>query len=1553
MAGEFANGFFEDDDPKLAARTSEAATAQAKSDGGPCGNSSVVDLTNSPPSTSTILPSDYSRNNKPQLSSLAALESWLGNDTEMVASPQATTNANGWLASPSSASRQPGMATLMSGEFQSALSLNPQLSIGARKVTHLNQQASTPSGTFLGSSRLQDAPNVSSTNGTDSRPTASVSNGFARYASQQQAPPRSDPSSSQPAQQRFASTNNTNIVDSNRSSAPLTQQPQRAAAAGRIPVISSASGAKVPSSSLPATSAGAGTSTAAAPGTKGSLKDYYRMQSANVSARMNSLAEQGLIPPRARTMSGGYPSAPSVTSPSGALVSPVSDRPVVYKQKSRDMIDLTGEDNSDPDEIIVEDKIVCIGQLTSLALILYAVPELVPEPAKDAQGVPLPDHLQSQAPALPQPPLPIHILRADKQGQNETLKLVTPGSRDVFGCMEHKVANVLGPLLGNGWSGTGITTEIKGKVWCEASVVRRGERNPMMLPLRLLLFARTYDVPFVADLLEKQAIYLEHPITYNPKMHHDAPYQNPHNPGANSRDAERRRTQFLSGMIGGSGLIRSVNNVEVQREQVESVWKSLKSGPDLPEVEPPATVRTKLYPHQKQALSFLLDREKLQKITDRDPKGGGKPTRVSLWERQQDPFGRVRGWKNLVSDLEIAGESPPPQTRGAILADDMGLGKTIVIISLVATTLAEARDWCTQPITGDSGDERVQALAKQSKPSTGVSISDFTSNLYGLADTGQNVPKDPNAPLVGANGRPLSKKAQAKLKRERKRDELQQARFKRLACRSRATLIICPLSTIQNWESQFEEHTADGDGSRSYTINVHDEQDYTVEEGESSSDDNSSFGRLESQVNGKKKRNSKAISVYVYHGNSRIAEPHKLADYDVVLTTFSTLGTEYSKQCRAEDEREAEVEERKRRETNDSEDEPLTVFGYGAKGEVIETKPGDDVVKAGKPLRKRKRVECDYDSPLQQIQWFRVVLDEAHIIKEHTTIQARAACDLSTYRRVCLSGTPLQNSLNDLFSLIRFLRLEPFTDRAVWNQHIGALAKMGDKLGVQRLQLIMRHLCLRRTKESKDKNGQPILRLPPVSHQMVKLELDPQEHAFYSSHHSRYKHDFQKLEETDSVMKNFCSILQELLRLRQICVHMSLVRDAEDLANAEDGDLIKTIVKHGISKPRAIKLLSMMKDAGAGQCAECGQEMLAGSSTGAAKGDEDEGTAATTSKRKPPARKRTKTKSASASAQNTDDDGDGAASKDDRVAVITRCQHLFCRQCFTTNVCPQWGGKLPHDVRAACSQCREEMTPILDAVEVTPTELERAVEQAKDELAEAETQKGGRRAKKVKGERLLEMSTKTRALLQDLMPFSQANPATDNFDNQMSVEGGDKVSATIGFQPVKGEVVKSVVFSQWTKYLDRIGDALDAVKIRYGRLDGGMNRDQRTQAMDTFKSDPRCEVLLVSLRAGGVGLNLTAARRVYLMEPFWNPAVENQAVDRIYRLGQTHSVQTVRFIIRKSIEANMLKIQKRKTALANMSITQSRSKAELAKERLEDFRIMLSMDDKDSDDEKE
>lgn len=348
----------------------------------------------------------------------------------------------------------------------------------------------------------------------------------------------------------------------------------------------------------------------------------------------------------------------------------------------------------------------------------------------------------------------------------------------------------------------------------------------------------------------------------------------------------------------------------------------------------------------------------------------------------------------------------------------------------------------------------------------------------------------------------------------------------------------------------------------------------------------------------------------------------------------------------------------------------------------------------------------------------------------------------------------------------------------MWTQFIGALVKNGQQLGVERLQLVMRHLTLRRTKESLDKHGKPILSLPPVSHKIIRLQLDPVEKAFYSSHYQSYKHAFEQLEQTDSVLKNFCSILQEILRLRQICVHMALVKDAEDVGGA--GDLIETINKHGISKPRAIALLSMSKDAGMAQCAECGTELLAGVA-GANEADEDLKPDATNGRRKPAKRARkatttstgtTATGSASASAVNSEDDAHShfnaaasAAATDSR-SIVTRCQHLFCRPCFLQHVYADWGdGTISATARAACSVCRQDLTPALDAVEVGVDEFERAIVEENvvkeeagagmdSEAEEGRPRRGGARAKaagvvvkkekKPKPTRFFEHSTKMR-----------------------------------------------------------------------------------------------------------------------------------------------------------------------------------------------------------------
>ena len=124
---------------------------------------------------------------------------------------------------------------------------------------------------------------------------------------------------------------------------------------------------------------------------------------------------------------------------------------------------------------------------------------------------------------------------------------------------------------------------------------------------------------------------------------------------------------------------------------------------------------------------------------------------------------------------------------------------------------------------------------------------------------------------------------------------------------------------------------------------------------------------------------------------------------------------------------------------------------------------------------------------------------------------------------------------------------------------------------------------------------------------------------------------------------------------------------------------------------------------------------------------------------------------------------------------------------------------------------------------------------------------------------------------------------------------------------------KALVFSQFTSFLALLRPRLDASGIAYEYLDG-RTRD-RAARVERFQTDPDCRLFLISLKAGGLGLNLTAADYVFLLDPWWNPAVEAQAIDRAHRIGQTRHVFAYRLIARDTVEERVLELQQRKRAL--------------------------------------
>jgi SNF2 family DNA or RNA helicase len=136
---------------------------------------------------------------------------------------------------------------------------------------------------------------------------------------------------------------------------------------------------------------------------------------------------------------------------------------------------------------------------------------------------------------------------------------------------------------------------------------------------------------------------------------------------------------------------------------------------------------------------------------------------------------------------------------------------------------------------------------------------------------------------------------------------------------------------------------------------------------------------------------------------------------------------------------------------------------------------------------------------------------------------------------------------------------------------------------------------------------------------------------------------------------------------------------------------------------------------------------------------------------------------------------------------------------------------------------------------------------------------------------------------------------------------------------VVSEGHKVLVFSQFVQHLTLVRNGLDERQLSYAYLDGH-TRDRQGE-VERFQNDQNLQIFLISLKAGGVGLNLTAADYVFILDPWWNPAVEAQAIDRAHRIGQQRPVFVYKFISQGTVEEKILALQKRKLQLVSDLIT--------------------------------
>ncbi len=188
-------------------------------------------------------------------------------------------------------------------------------------------------------------------------------------------------------------------------------------------------------------------------------------------------------------------------------------------------------------------------------------------------------------------------------------------------------------------------------------------------------------------------------------------------------------------------------------------------------------------------------------------------------------------------------------------------------------------------------------------------------------------------------------------------------------------------------------------------------------------------------------------------------------------------------------------------------------------------------------------------------------------------------------------------------------------------------------------------------------------------------------------------------------------------------------------------------------------------------------------------------------------------------------------------------------------------------------------------------------------------------------------------VLEALLRLRQAACHSGLVDADRKVESSAKLSQLLShIKEVTQEGHKALVFSQFTSLLALVKPMLDQEKIVYEYLDG-KTQDRKTP-VERFQNDPNCPVFLISLKAGGTGLNLTAADYVFILDPWWNPAVEAQAIGRAHRIGQTQKVFAYRMIAKGTVEEKILELQKTKRDLAESIISED-----------QDFVTKLTRDD--------
>ncbi|CAK9008055.1 ATP-dependent helicase rhp16 (DNA repair protein rhp16) (RAD16 homolog) [Durusdinium trenchii] len=676
-------------------------------------------------------------------------------------------------------------------------------------------------------------------------------------------------------------------------------------------------------------------------------------------------------------------------------------------------------------------------------------------------------------------------------------------------------------------------------------------------------------------------------------------------------------------------------------------------------------------------------------------------------------------------------------------------------------------------------------------------------------------------------------------------------------------------------------------------------------------------------------------------------------------------------------------------------------FWFAAPGDVVD----DDGVDLGISL-------------LHCVGWHRIVLDEAHKIKDRVNSTAKAtlalrgppadpkasgkaAPDGGPCHRWCLSGTPLQNRVGDLYSLIRFLRMEPFAyyfcnvkdcdckslhwsfgnearvceqckhppmrHFSYFNKQIVNPIKRNGYVGEGRAAMkalrddILGKCMLRRTKAERQND----INLPECSIEIRELDFSEHERDFYESVYKNTRSRFDTYVDKGTLLHNYAHIFELLSRLRRASDHPYLVvhgagddqfaaGSSSDPRRSHRTDVcgichfgIETLEECAMSQCRHTFHKTCLKELYDDEDDDEEEEDIE-SSTQARKSKAKKATTkkTTTTKKK---KKKKKKKNGKAEppacptcfvplsvtlnlkggTEGNQDGfvvGDAILEEDDscvvcmenkRDALLLPCGHIYlcmgCAKNLDKRVCPM---------------CREGITKLARVDPNTARQSASSSEKQQNGATSAAASSiwaGSKKSAALVGRKSILQRIDTRKFSSS----SKVDAVVAEVKKMLSEERKDTDMPN-----------KAIIFSQYNDMLDIVQWRLKSQGVDTVKLVGSLAMKERRAVLDAFKTKPEVRVILMSLKAGGEGLNLQIAGHVFLIDPWWNPAVEHQAIQRCHRIGQKRAVKAVRFVIKDSIEEKMMQLQSKKALIFEGAV--DGNNGAMAKLTEEDLRFLFS-----------